>query len=311
MILQMAVSNRKHIPAEQLVRGADLGLPLVETLGAFRSHSASRITWHAHKRFELLFLLEGATAYEISGGRTLDLPGGHFVVIPPGTRHRGTHDVRMPANLCGIVFHPRHRNADRHTSFNTRDLNWLTGQFERHALAVHSMGPELRRLAASLSRLVRGFSGHEKDRVQVITLRQLACSVLLEAARQLSTAARTEPQRAISTAIAHLEENFREPLPMAALASAAGCGRARLFQFFKQTTGMTPNDYLQRLRVSKARELLAGTKLTITDIAHDAGFSSSQYFSNVFRKYAGTTPSRFRSASSAKSADKKAALRRR
>ena len=48
---------------------------------------------------------------------------------------------------------------------------------------------------------------------------------------------------------------------------------------------------------AEARELLAGTKRTITDIAHGSGFSSSQYFSNVFRKYAGTTPSRFRSAS--------------
>jgi AraC-like DNA-binding protein len=294
--LHKAVSNRKPIPAEQLVHGADLGLPLVETLGAIRSHSASRITWHAHKRFELLFLLEGATAYEFSGGRTLDLPGGHFLVIPPHTRHRGTHDVRMPANLCGMVFDLRHPAAGRHTPFTARDLDWMAGLFTQHALTVQPMGAEVRRLATTLSRQVRAFRRNEKNRLPVISLRMVAGAVLLEAARQLTGTAHAKPQSAIAAAIAYLEANYQEPLPMTDLARVTGYGRARLFQIFKQSTGMTPNDYLQRLRVNKARELLAGTKRTITDIAHDSGFSSSQYFSNVFRKYAGTTPSRFRSA---------------
>jgi transcriptional regulator GlxA family with amidase domain len=57
---------------------------------------------------------------------------------------------------------------------------------------------------------------------------------------------------------------------------------------------MTPNDYLQRLRVTRARDLLVTTSQSVTDIAYATGFSSSQYFSNVFRKYAGTTPSTFR-----------------
>ena len=128
--------HKKQPPAEMLVRGADLGLPLVETLGAIRSHSASCITWHAHERFELLFLLEGKTAYEFSGGRTVELPGGHFLVVPPHTRHRGTHDVRMPAKLCGVVFDPRRPAAGRNTPFAARDLDWLAHQFERDALAV-------------------------------------------------------------------------------------------------------------------------------------------------------------------------------
>jgi len=294
MILHMTMRVEKQAPAELLVRGKDLGLPLVERLGAIRSHSASRITWHAHERFELLFLLEGATAYEFSGGRTLELPGGHFLVVPPRTRHRGTHDIRMPASLCGVVFDPRRPTAGRNTPFSPHDLDWLANQFERHALAVQPMGPELRRLAGALSRQVREFHSHGKDRARVISLRLVAGSVLFEAARQLTDTAHAKPQRAITAAIAHLEGHYQEPLRMAALARAAGYGRARLFQLFKQSTGMTPNDYLQRLRVNKARELLAGTTRPITDIAHDAGFSSSQYFSNVFRKYAGTTPSRFR-----------------
>jgi len=82
---------------------------------------------------------------------------------------------------------------------------------------------------------------------------------------------------------------------MLALAEAAGCSRSRLFQLFKQATGMTPNDYLQRLRVKEASAMLINQPgASITDVAFSNGFSSSQYFCNVFRKYTGTTPVAFR-----------------
>lgn len=81
---------------------------------------------------------------------------------------------------------------------------------------------------------------------------------------------------------------------MDALAAAAHCSRARMFHLFKDTTGMTPNDYLQRLRVERAKSALATTPQSVTDIALGCGFSSSQYFSTVFRKYTGSTPSEFR-----------------
>ena len=57
---------------------------------------------------------------------------------------------------------------------------------------------------------------------------------------------------------------------------------------------MTPNDWLQRFRIKKACELLASTDRSITDIALSVGYSSSQYFNNVFRKYVGTTPGEHR-----------------
>jgi len=282
----------KSPPAEHRVRGVDIGLPLVEAISAIRSHSASRITWHKHSRFELLFLLEGATAYEFADGRAVELPGGHFLVVPPGTVHRGVHDLRMPASLCGIVLDPRALKAGRNTPFSRAELEWLRGQFERHALTARPMGSELRRLVTTLSRQLR--TGGSVNGVGALTMRLQACAALVEAARQLTSTRHGQTEGAVAAAVTHMEQHYGEPLAIGELARVAGCGRARLFQVFKQATGMTPNDYLQRLRVTKSRQLLAGTATSVTDIAHTVGFSSAQYFSNVFRKYAGTTPSAFR-----------------
>ena len=57
---------------------------------------------------------------------------------------------------------------------------------------------------------------------------------------------------------------------------------------------MTPNDFLLRVRVEKARELMANRGKTVTEVAFAVGFSSSQYFSTVFRRYTGQTPGEYR-----------------
>jgi AraC-like DNA-binding protein len=280
---------------ERRIPGGSIGLPLIDTLAAIHNHSASRNTWHSHRMFELLFLLEGSTAYEFADGRTVELAGGQFLVMLPSQVHRGLHEVRMPAILCGMVFDPRRANAGRNAPFTARDLDWMKRQFERTARVPQAMSPELKRMAFGLHRAVRRFPGAVSgENGAAAALRILACAAILESARQLTSSPPKEPKRAVESAIAHMKRSFHEPLPMAVVAERAGCGRARFYQLFKISTGMTPNDYLQRLRVKEASALLTGSGRSATEIALMAGFSSGQYFCNVFRKYTGVSPVAFR-----------------
>jgi AraC-like DNA-binding protein len=57
---------------------------------------------------------------------------------------------------------------------------------------------------------------------------------------------------------------------------------------------MSPNDYRHRLRIKACCDLLASTNHSITEVAINLGYSSSQYFCQVFRKYVGTTPTEYR-----------------
>jgi len=88
----------------------------------------------------------------------------------------------------------------------------------------------------------------------------------------------------------YLRQHLGDAVHMADLVRHIGLGRSRLFDLFKAVTGLTPNDYLLRLRVGRAKELLLEPDLSLTNIAMACGFSSSQYFSKVFRKYTGQTP---------------------
>ena len=59
---------------------------------------------------------------------------------------------------------------------------------------------------------------------------------------------------------------------------------------FKEETGMTLNRYIREVRMNKARDLLGGTNMKITQIAKEVGFSNSSYFCRSFREYFGCSP---------------------
>ena len=67
-----------------------------------------------------------------------------------------------------------------------------------------------------------------------------------------------------------------------------------LCSFFKKSTGKTINEYINETRIEKARELLKENRVKLYEIATDIGFADANYFSTIFKKYIGCTPSEYR-----------------
>ena len=274
--------------------GVKVGLPLAKSVSAIFSHTASRVTWHSHKQFELLFVLDGSTVYEFQGCDPIELAGGHFMVVPPGMMHRGEQDLRMPTTLIGIVLAFDARGATRNTPFTVRELGWLRRHFKTNSLTVHPLGPDLRRIIVQLDKRLSG-KKQDNDELSMAEMRLHVCSAISGAARQLSAVDSQDSQFVVNAAIDYMRNHLNEPFSVGKLVNHIGYGRSRLFELFRANTGMTPSDYLRRLRLEAARELLANTSRPVTEIAFKVGFNSSQYFSTVFLQYTGVTPTGFRS----------------
>ncbi len=282
---------------ECVLHGSRFQMPIVQSLVSLKSRSASRITWHFHEVYELLYLLDGATEYEFVDGETVALPGGHFLIIPPGVRHRGLHNVRRPARLCSILLKRSESKGVSNTVFTRSEFHWIIERVAEATKLAWPMGGELRKLALQLGSQIRTFDSKALE--SAAALRLSVCGVLLETTRQLTVTRTMPPDEAVRSAIAYMETRFDQSFSIHDLAKEIGCSRARLFGIFKQATGLTPNDYLQRIRVNKAAAMLNDTELPVTEIALLCGFNTSQYFSSVFRKYHNRTPSELREARSA------------
>lgn len=93
-----------------------------------------------------------------------------------------------------------------------------------------------------------------------------------------------------------LHDEFRDNLRMRDLARDAGVHPVHLARVFRRVEKQTPGDYLQRLRIRAACNLLRHRECPLAAIAADCGFADQSHFTRVFRKLAGTTPAQFRRA---------------
>ena len=91
-----------------------------------------------------------------------------------------------------------------------------------------------------------------------------------------------------------LRQNLSQQWTVEEMAAIAGMGTTLFNEKVKSYTGFTPLIYLINIRISEAIKLLKKKDVTITDIALDTGFYSSQHFSTTFKKLTGYTPSEFR-----------------
>jgi AraC-like DNA-binding protein len=275
------------------VFGNQIGLPMLIHVSRVRSHVASRVTWHSHQGFELLFLLDGATAYEFSGQQAVELHGGHFLVVPPRLVHRGLYSMRAPCTICGLALKASRPSAWRTTTFTPSDLGRLREALVNAGQKAHPFNAALRWLVQQLMKETSSYPANPHRAEAGIALRALICTVLVEVMRQILEPP-TGPKEFVTAAIAYLRQHLQEPVRMDDLVRYLGFSRARMFDMFKAQTGLTPNDYLQRLRVEKAQEQLRKTTLSVTEIGLATGFSSAQYFSTVFARYTGVSPTAFR-----------------
>ncbi|MBC8010767.1 MAG: helix-turn-helix transcriptional regulator, partial [Burkholderiales bacterium] len=96
--------------------------------------------------------------------------------------------------------------------------------------------------------------------------------------------------------LAHVAEHLAEPdvLDVGSLARIAELSVSRFKTRFKAEFGVPPAEYVLRARVEEARRRLARPGATVTYVALDLGFSSSQYFATSFKRLTHSTPSGFR-----------------
>ena len=87
---------------------------------------------------------------------------------------------------------------------------------------------------------------------------------------------------------------YSQDLKLAELAHVAGMSNFHFAREFKRTTGTTPHQYLIKVRVERAKALLANNELPLTEVSLSSGFSHQSHFTRLFRKVTGTTPHSYR-----------------
>jgi AraC family transcriptional regulator len=91
-----------------------------------------------------------------------------------------------------------------------------------------------------------------------------------------------------------MRDRLAEPLTLAQIAAEAHLSVYHFIRVFRAATGETPHRYLTKLRIERARELLADRDLTIAQVARRCGFAGPGALSTAFLAHVGVRPSVYR-----------------
>ncbi|MDD0974784.1 AraC family transcriptional regulator [Pseudomonas fontis] len=94
----------------------------------------------------------------------------------------------------------------------------------------------------------------------------------------------------IAAALSHLREHYAEPLSVEELASCANMSASTFHEHFKRTTLVSPMQYLKRLRLLKAQQMLIGEGLGVAQVAHRVGYQSTSQFSREYKRHFQRSP---------------------
>lgn len=99
----------------------------------------------------------------------------------------------------------------------------------------------------------------------------------------------------VAEAQEYIEQHYPEPLTVQALASHFAFSRRNFIRRFKEATGNTPIEYIQRVRIEASKRLLENSPKSIGEIMMETGYSDNKSFRALFKKYTGYAPSVYRS----------------
>ena len=252
------------------------------------------LTEHNHIGTEVCYIASGEVVWIAAGRQRMHLVGGMISVIPPVIAHHGEMNAIAPSDLYWTEI----------------DVPRLVPSLPAEMSAPLVRGkPYVAMGSDAFQRLFDRIVSESAARpVGWRTAVQSQVALLaLEAARLSPTFRRGSqrvPPEPIAQAVRLLAQNLEQPPAICDLARQVGLGPTRFHALFRRAIGMTPRDYLGRLRLREAQRALRETDEEITAIALRLGYPSGQYFATAFRRYTGLTPRGYRTYSPRRSRKK-------
>lgn len=260
----------------------------------FGRGSARVLPTHRDHGLEIIYLEKGALNWHVEG-RVERVTAGSVYFSLPWQEH-GSVDEFEPGHLwhwaqlglAGPIHRPRSRFGF-HPDFGlagaeAAEISALLTHGGRHCYRATE---RMRWLVPTLvEELTQPGANGEKYTAALgrLAVLELVRCIRADAARESGPA---ESVRRVESFVAGLRVRCDEEWTLEAMAESCGLGRSRFAALCREMTGDSPMTLVNRLRVDRATALLKSTDRAVTAIAHECGFSSSQYFARVFRNFTG------------------------
>ncbi len=281
---------------EGLINSSDFMPVIVNTLERLQD-----ITWsmepNRHENYEMVYMKKGYAVFEISG-QNVELGPNDIVIIKPMQFHRFTVKSENGCEFIVLNFTFENRINGEFSQIPMEDfLNFVSSK-ETGPYITLKVSPK-NEIVILLNRILKERESSELGSEFLNYLLILELFVLLSRALKMEwensiKSKSPKLKELISISVNFINNNFERDISLGDIAKFVFLSPSYFTRAFKDETGLSPINYLLKVRIERAKELLSDTSLKISDIALNVGFSNQQRFNEMFKKYARTTPLQYR-----------------
>lgn len=279
-----------HRPPE--ISRQALGLGWISGIRHLEFSAARTSYWHRHEETTLLGCLKGEVTYEFHGLPPVTLSAGSSLVIPAQVEHRHLDEVDPVGQRVELLLDVSPRSKTRYALFPPETARALHTAILKKALTPVKLPKDILLAFTELfDYAARPCSDLPETDLGYIRL--LVSRILYGTALPHETRTEQSPMM-MDSVLNWIESHFREPIDIDRLVAKIGFSRTHVFTLFKKHTGLTPADYIIRLRIKKACTALMDPSATSKGVAESCGFTSASSFNAIFKRQTGLTPTQWR-----------------
>ena len=262
---------------------------LLVSRGKFDSGNAILIHMHAHEFYQFVCVISGSGEILINDNRYI--AGQNMIfMIKPDEMHAIYSNEKTPLQVMEVKF--------------KTCAGWIEELFLKNTAV--KVDKEYKHIVFLMERIIDEAICKKYMHEKMIATYFLEVLLLITRLQEDSTVSRitqeinlrnkelTADYKMIGKIVEYVNSNFSRKLTVSELSKAFGFTETYLCRLFKKVYGMSMNQYINMLRLNKAKELLMYSTHNITEIAEASGFQSIHYFSRCFSEKEGMSPLGFR-----------------
>ncbi len=249
-------------------------------------------SWHCHDGFwELVLVVSGTAINETEYGQT-PLNKGDLFVMPPGSIHHYT--AMNHFQHYAVFFRPEAFASFPENFDSLPNFKILFQGGKTNSPLLHISGNDIFEVMEKIAGACREYLNRKPGWMEAVCVEAFrALIALLRYASPIEH--QTNPTRfQIQKTIRYMEDNLAKTLTLRSLSAIAQMSVSNFRLRFHEFTGLSPIDYLIRLRLRQAAIILVYTEQSLSEVLAQTGFSDGGYFGRQFRRAFGRTPRQFR-----------------
>lgn len=261
----------------------DMTVPVkINSCGAYRLITRpSMFTFRPTGRqdYQLIYVAAGQGHFWVDG-QYKQVPAGGMFLYRPGQFQQYVYYLEDSPEIYWIHF----------TGSNADNLMTETG-FTQDSILLPGVSSEFPELFLRIIRELQVTRPCFEDLMNL-----LFCQLLVLVRRRIEEGPRERrrAQKEIEQAVHYFHENFSHAIEIEDYARSQHMSMCWFIRSFKQYMGVPPLKYLTSIRIARAKELLSGTDIPVSEIGELVGYDNPLYFSKIFKKNTGLSPREYR-----------------